>query len=268
MPPQKDDKIAEAQLLLQMQGNEKLDAIVEAISVVGKSLLVDQLGNLQKSDIEKISQGLISDKAKLRKDITADVMKEFPKKEDVAKTVLKEIPKPEDVAASLKADTEFIKSVKGESGENGKNGSSDTPNEIAEKINTLSKKISWKVLKDVPDMSRSGSGGAQDLSVYDETTLLTSRLRQLIFTGSAVTATQGSDGVITVNITGGGSGSTVTTPTGSVNGSNVTFTISASITPVWIVADGITYFSGAGYSYSSGVITMVSPPNNYIRVIS
>lgn len=63
----------------------------------------------------------------------------------------------------------------------------------------------------------------------------------------------------------GGSGVSVETPAGSVNSSNVTFTVSA--TPKWIVADGITYFSGAGYSIAVLTITMDLPPSQYIRAI-
>lgn len=42
----------------------------------------------------------------------------------------------------------------GEKGEPGKDGSPDTPLQIAEKINTLEKEISFKVLKDVPEIEK------------------------------------------------------------------------------------------------------------------
>lgn len=61
----------------------------------------------------------------------------------------------------------------------------------------------------------------------------------------------------------GGGGWKVTTPAGTLDGSNTTFTVERS--PIYIVADGIAYFEGAGYTYSGGTITMTSPPVSYIR---
>ncbi len=65
--------------------------------------------------------------------------------------------------------------------------------------------------------------------------------------------------------TSSGSGVTVETPSGSVNSSNVTFTVTA--TPKWIVSDGITYFSGAGYSLATLTVTMDVAPSSFIRAI-
>ena len=62
---------------------------------------------------------------------------------------------------------------------------------------------------------------------------------------------------------GGRSGWQVTTPLGTVDGSNTTFTVERS--PIYVVADGIAYFEGAGYTYSGGTITMTSPPVSFIR---
>ena len=53
------------------------------------------------------------------------------------------------------------------------------------------------------------------------------------------------------------------TPTGNVNGSNRTFIVTEE--PKYVVSDGITYFSGAGYSYSALSITMDIGPSSYIR---
>lgn len=62
-----------------------------------------------------------------------------------------------------------------------------------------------------------------------------------------------------------GIGVNVETPTGTVNGSNVTFTVVN--TPVAVIIDGITKFSGFGYTYAAGTITVDSdgPPVQYIR---
>ena len=57
----------------------------------------------------------------------------------------------------------------------------------------------------------------------------------------------------------------VTTPTGTVNGANVTFTVTAE--PLWVVADGATYFAGVGYSYAALTVTMDLAPSIFIRAI-
>jgi hypothetical protein len=80
--------------------------------------------------------------------------------------------------------------------------------------------------------------------------------------GSNITLTR--DGkIITVASTGGG-GVTLETPTGTVDGSNTTFTPTAE--PDYVVADGITYFDGEGYTFAAGDIEMDIPPSQYIRV--
>lgn len=62
---------------------------------------------------------------------------------------------------------------------------------------------------------------------------------------------------------GGSSSSTPLTPTGTVNGVNQVFGVTSS--PSSVVSDGITYFLGAGYSYSTGNITLDVPPSSYVR---
>lgn len=61
------------------------------------------------------------------------------------------------------------------------------------------------------------------------------------------------------------SGVTVSTPTGTVNGSNVSFTVTAE--PLWVVADGATYFAGVGYTLASLTVTMDLAPSIFIRSI-
>lgn len=83
--------------------------------------------------------------------------------------------------------------------------------------------------------------------------------------GSNVTVRKDASGTWVISSTGGGGGggASVETPSGTVNGSNVTFTVGNE--PLYVVADGLTYFDGAGYSYSGGTITMTSPPFSFIR---
>lgn len=64
---------------------------------------------------------------------------------------------------------------------------------------------------------------------------------------------------------GSSGGVSVETPVGDVDGSNNIFTVSNE--PKWIIADGITYFEGAGYSYSSGTLTLDTKPVSFIRSI-
>lgn len=73
-----------------------------------------------------------------------------------------------------------------------------------------------------------------------------------------------------VILRGGGGGTTTTaitveTPTGTVDASNQTFTVTAE--PKYVVADGVTYFAGAGYTYNALQITMDIPPSQSIRAI-
>ncbi len=65
---------------------------------------------------------------------------------------------------------------------------------------------------------------------------------------------------------GGSSGSSGTvyyTPIGTVNASNTVFTVTAE--PTSVIADGITYFANAGYTYAALTITMDIPPSQYVR---
>lgn len=63
----------------------------------------------------------------------------------------------------------------------------------------------------------------------------------------------------------GSGGSSVETPVGAVDGSNASFTVANE--PLWVIGDGITYFDGAGYSYSAGTITMETKLVSFIRSI-
>ena len=65
-------------------------------------------------------------------------------------------------------------------------------------------------------------------------------------------------------VIGGGS---VTAETPPETPDSVTTAFTATGTPKWVVADGVTYFDGAGYSYSAPTVTMDVPPSQYIRII-
>lgn len=107
--------------------------------------------------------------------------------------------------------------VKGPKGDRGDSGSPDTAEDIAKKVNTLKKAIDFSVLKNIPDnlggRNTPGGGGGQNITVLDETTVLTSVLQQLQFVGAGVTAVSISDGVIVVTIPGGGGSAQIATET-------------------------------------------------------
>jgi hypothetical protein len=75
------------------------------------------------------------------------------------------------------------------------------------------------------------------------------------------------NGLDTLTINASGGGVTVETPPEVPDAVIVEFTVSDE--PQWIVADGTTYYAGAGYSYSSGTgkVTMDVPPSSFIRAI-
>lgn len=87
----------------------------------------------------------------------------------------------------------------------------------------------------------------------------------IIGSGGVTAAYSKVNGQDTLTLTANGGGLTVETPTGSVNASNTEFTVTAE--PQWIVADGTTYYAGAGYTYNALTVTMDVPPSSYIRAI-
>ncbi len=79
--------------------------------------------------------------------------------------------------------------------------------------------------------------------------------------GSNVTITTDSNGKKVISASTGAAAPL--TPTGTVNGSNTVFTVLSE--PSSVIADGITYFAGAGYTYLALTITMDTAPSQYIR---
>jgi len=71
---------------------------------------------------------------------------------------------------------------------------------------------------------------------------------------------------LTFTSSGGGGGSvTIETPPESVNASRTAFTVTAE--PKYMVADGTTYFAGAGYTYGALTVTFDIAPSQYVRAI-
>lgn len=128
--------------------------------------------------------------------------------------------------------------------------------ETAEKIvERVRGKISWHDLVERPNVI-SGLAHLVDVSIESEPT----NGQVLKWNSTSKRWTPGTD-----NNSGGGGGVTVETPPETVDSSTVSFTVTAE--PKWVVSDGITYFDGAGYTYSSLTVTMDTPPTMFIRAI-
>jgi hypothetical protein len=106
--------------------------------------------------------------------------------------------------------------------------------------------------------TRPSGWGAHPLVIQDEGTAVDKIARVINFKGAGVTATRTATGVVNVTIAGGG-GASFETPTGTVNDTNLTFTVAN--TPLYIIVNGIIYFSGTGVfvSYAGGTITLNTP---------
>lgn len=122
-----------------------------------------------------------------------------------------------------------------------------------------------EILKEIKKMASINNTrtifGNNRIQVFGNDSKVGAKSNEINF-GSGLTVTD-QNGRILVQATGGGGGFTIETPTGSVNSSNTTFTVTEE--PEYVIADGITYFEGAGYTYSSLSIEMVTPPTQYIR---
>lgn len=109
-------------------------------------------------------------------------------------------------------------------------------------------------------------GGASMVRVLNNGTPIGDTVTEINFVNpSSISYTSGATGrrANITTATGGSGGYTKETPGGAVNSSNTSFTVTAE--PVYVIADGITYFDGAGYTYAGLTITMDSPPSQYIR---
>ena len=163
--------------------------------------------------------------------------------------------------------------VKGVDYFDGKDGSPDQPDEIVAKINKSTKIIDAErirgLVKAFELLDKYGTnptgvsiGGGKNIRFLTSGTEISQHVTEINFS-TGITATYANNGRITLTASGGGGGATIETPTGSVNASNTSFTVSAE--PQYVVSDGITYFDGAGYTYSALTVTMTVPPSQYIR---
>lgn len=158
-------------------------------------------------------------------------------------------------------------------GENGNDGSPDTGDDIIAKIHESEALIDISKIAGLEELEQrlgasAGEGGgagwgAHPLRIENSSNAAIEKVARTIrYKGAGVSVARTKDGVVEVTI-GGGAASTPLTPTGAVNGSNTVFTVVSE--PSSVVADGITYYDGAGYTYAALTITMTTPPSQYIR---
>jgi hypothetical protein len=108
-----------------------------------------------------------------------------------------------------------------------------------------------------------GSGGpGSSLTVTDGVTPVINVTTLDFLSGAVVTS--GGAGTANVAISGSGGGTPVAPSTGNVDGVNAAF--GAPSDPKYAVADGATYFEGAGYSYAGGIVTFTVAPSEYVRL--
>lgn len=67
-----------------------------------------------------------------------------------------------------------------------------------------------------------------------------------------------------LSVVGGGSITAWSTPPETPDSSNLIFTVGV-LAPTDVVADGILFFNGFGYTYAAGQITFTNPPVYYVR---
>lgn len=166
------------------------------------------------------------------------------------------------------------KGERGERGEKGNDGKNASVDDVVERILSLDEPwLDASLVKNLPTsriIERGGAiPGASMVRVLNNGQPTGDTISEINFINatsiSYETGNTGRRATVTLPTGGSGSGVTVETPTGTVNSSNDTFSVSDE--PQWVVSDGITYFAGAGYSYSAPNITMDIPPSSYIRAI-
>jgi hypothetical protein len=158
----------------------------------------------------------------------------------------------------------------GADGIDGKDAPEVTPSDIVSKLQSLEgdERLSASAIKDLPQIVkevRAFVGGRAGMQIYGSNVKVGAKANEINF-GTGLTVAEVS-GRITVTAASSG-GYTVETPSGSLYNQatgtgGVTFTVTA--TPVYIVADGGTFFDGFGYSIAGLTVTMTNPVTQYIR---
>lgn len=203
-----------------------------------------------------------------------DVLPPPPNKEEIIAEVIKKIPPPKagkDAVVNYEA---IINAVLDslpppEKGDPGDNGSPDSPDEIAEKINTLNDVLDPKVvigLKELFDLveklkkrrTGGGSGGGVSMFIDLNDTPIAYRAKA----GYAVVVNSQENGLVFQAISSY-SFADDETPTGPINSSNKNFILSHTPSPVSslrLYMNGQLQTRGTDYTISTNAIVFVSAP--------
>lgn len=153
---------------------------------------------------------------------------------------------------------------KGPKGDNGKDVDPDAVQAIDEKLEDFEKRLQETLPRGVV------IGPSRGIFLYIDGVkkglISNANLKAGTGVSLAYSKVAGQD-TITINASGGGEGSgvTVETPPETPDAVTTVFTVSAE--PKWIVADGATYYDGAGYTYAALQVAMDVPPSSTIRAI-
>lgn len=169
-------------------------------------------------------------------------------------------------------------SIKGDTGKTGRDGYTPKKGEdylTQQEIDFLKEEITNSILSQIPQPQEVGP---QELIIDEE---MVKKIVQMMHKLPETDKLEVSQGIRNASsfifnktkydtselMHGGSSGTggstTPLTPTGIVNAVNNIFGVVSR--PSSVIADGITYFEGFGYSYAANVITLDVPPSQYIR---
>lgn len=166
---------------------------------------------------------------------------------------------------------EGARGTQGPEGKQGPAGSPDKPADIKRKLESLEDedRLDASAIKNLPTVFREtpqisvfggGGGAGARLTVLADGVPLGQDIRKINFIGSGFTSgVRQSDGVVTLEFTGGGVGASQTTevPTGTVDDSNLDFVFSEE--PFLIVVNHMTYRKNSGWTWSGSTATLSSP---------
>ena len=168
-----------------------------------------------------------------------------------------------------------ITPVKGVDYFDGKDGSPDTSEEIREKLESLvgDERLDKSAIRGLEELEEAvkngkhvevkGSSRGLWLSIDGVEKGILQNINLVVGTGMSIAYSQ-VNGQDTITFEASGSGITIETPPETPDAIITVFTVSAE--PKFVVADGTTYFNGAGYTYAALQVTMDLPPSVSIRV--
>lgn len=269
-----DKKLQKLQdLFALVEGSISKEEFVDAFKIVVK--LVRDLEKNNEEEFRLMHRAVDSFSAKLKEEKEMDVEE---MKSQVGMALGGQI---EAIEKKLKTVKDGKKGDRGEPGKSiegrpGKDGSPDTGNQIVEKINGASKLIDKSAIRGLEDLEKKLNetpkqggtffGPSRGVFLYVDGVKKGLVSNVNLKPGSGVSISHSKvNGQDTITIDASGAGITVETPTGTVNAVNAIFGVSAE--PKYMVADGVQYFAGAGYTYSAPNITFDVPPSAFVRAI-